>query len=364
MIKVCMVVNALNYGGVEKVIENYCFGFDRTEFEFTIITQQSSSSEKHIEYFKEHGFSVIGVTHKKKNLLRNVIEIYKIIKKGNFDVIHCHMSYANCYVLFLGKILKVRNRFNHYHNAFVCQGAKKHLMSICNRICDNYSTMNIFCGEGVKEYFGKTRRESIILNNLIDVNKFRFRYDYRKEIRGKYHIDESAFVLGNIGRFCSQKNQLFVLNVFKKFKGSVNFRALLLLCGDGDDRKEIEDYISNNNLSDSVILTGNTSEPEKIYNAMDFFIFPSRFEGLSLTFLEAQLNGLPCLGSSVLSPEAIISTNVELLDLNLGVEKWSDVIRSKNKKRENLFFDSKVEKFSYAKHHYDLFGIYKSVLSK
>lgn len=364
MIKVCMVVNALNYGGVEKVIENYCFGFDRTEFEFTIIAQQSSSSEKHIEYFKEHGFSVIGVTHKKKNLLRNVIEVYKIIKKGNFDIIHCHMSYANCYVLFLGKVLKVPNRFNHYHNAFVCSGVKKHLMSICNRMCDKYSTMNIFCGEGVKDYFGKTRRESVVLNNLIDVDKFRFRDDYRKEIRGKYHIDGSAFVLGNVGRFCNQKNQLFILNVFKKLKELVNFEALLLLCGDGENRKEIETYILNNDLSNSVILTGNTSEPEKVYNAMDFFIFPSLFEGLALTFLEAQLNGLPCVGSSVLSREAIISTNVELLDLNLGVEKWSDVIKGKIRKRENSTLDSEVEKFCYEKHHFDLFEIYKSVLNK
>lgn len=359
MLKICLIVNEIKYGGVERVIENYCSDFDRKEFDFTIITP-NTSSKSHMQYFRECGFKVEQTPHKKKNLIGNICCLYRIIKKGNFDIIHSHMSYVNFYVLFIGKILGVKVRINHYHNVFHAKGVKKQFIAFCNKLCDRFSTLNIFCSDAVKEYFGKTRHNSLVLYNIVKLDEFQFNKEYREILREKYNISKSEIVIGNIGRFTKQKNQIFILEIFLKMREN-NRNLKLMLCGDGEDREIIERFILKYGLSDSVILTGNTSEVHKMYSAMDVFLFPSIFEGLGLTFLEAQLNGLPCIGSDVLPKEVIVSRNVKLLNLQENKIVWCDTIDDLMRSRENNIVSSRINRYNYDEHHCDLLNIYKKV---
>lgn len=362
MLKICLIVNEIKYGGVEKIIENYCADFNCKEYDFTIITP-NTSSKKHMQYFRECGFKIEQIPHKKENLIGNICCLYRIIKKGDFDIIHSHMSYMNFYVLFIAKILGVRVRINHYHNVFNVNGLKKQFIVFCNKLCDYYSTLNIFCSDAVKEYFGKTRHKSVVLYNIVKLDEFQFNEKYREIIREKYNISKSDIVIGNIGRFTKQKNQIFILEIFLKMKEN-NKHLKLMLCGDGEDRKIIERFILENELLDKVILTGNTSEAHKMYSAMDIFLFPSIFEGLGLTFLEAQLNGLPCVGSDVLPKEVIVSKNVKLLNLQENKIVWCNTIGDLMKNRENDIVASRINRYSYDEHHFDMLNIYKNVLKK
>ena len=111
---------------------------------------------------------------------------------------------------------------------------------------------------------------------------------------------ENAFVVGHVGRFNLQKNHRFILNAFICLKEWIP-QAKLLLVGDGELRPQIEQMIREKRLSDSVVLTGVRKDTEKLYQAMDVFILPSLFEGLPVTGIEAQYEGLPCLFADTLS---------------------------------------------------------------
>lgn len=362
MLKICLVVNEIKYGGVEKVIENYCADFNCEEYDFTIITP-NTSSKKHMQYFRDCGFEVEEIPHKKDDLIGNICCLYRSIKRGNFDVIHSHMSYANFYVLLIGKLLGVRVRINHYHNVFNVKGLKSWGIIFCNKLCDYFSTLNIFCSDAVKEYFGKTLHKSLVLYNIVKLDEFQFNENYRERIRERYNISKSDVVIGNIGRFTKQKNQIFILEIFLKMQEKNN-NLKLMLCGDGEDRNIIEKFIGENELSENVILVGNTSEVYKMYSAMDVFLFPSIFEGLGLTFLEAQLNGLPCVGSDILPKEVIVSENVKLLNLQENKKVWCNTISDLMRNRENNIIASKINRYNYNEHHFDMLNIYKDVLEK
>lgn len=361
MIKVCLVVNSLLFGGVEKVIENYLKEFNPNEFEFTIVTQDNASKEC-IKYFESLGFKVLVVVHKKKNFIRNTYEINRIIKNSNFDIVHSHMSRTNFYVLKIAKQCGVRVRINHYHNVFEGNPVKILVIKYLNKLCDKYATDNIFCSEAVKAFFGKCNKPGFVLHNAIDLKKFKYDKQSRKNVREIYGITDEEVVLGHIGRFTDQKNHSFLIDVFYEFYKN-NPKSKLLLVGEGPLEDTIRRKVEKLSLASSVIFVGSTTEANKFYQAMDYFIFPSLWEGLSLTFLEAQISGLPCIGSDILPDEGVVSSNVIRLSLSDGPSEWSKRITMPDIDRENIY-DNRMDKYNLEKRKNKLFDFYKRRIEK
>ena len=362
MIKVCLVVNALLFGGVEQVIDNYLSGFSDKDFSFTIIAQEGSSVDN-ISYFKSKGFNVELVTHKRKNWLKNAKEIKKILKNGNFDIVHSHMSFTNFYVLKIAKKLGIKIRINHYHNVFNFKGAKALFVSLCNKFCDKYATCNIYCSNEVKKYFGKTKKESFILHNAIDIHKFEYNEIIRNEIRKEYTINDDTIVVGHVGRFAEQKNHDFLVDIFNAYH-QINKDSILLLCGDGPKIEIIKKKVEMFNLSSDVIFVGATQVPYHYYQAMDCFVFPSLFEGLGMTFLEAQISGLKCIGSDIIPDECIVSDRTIRLSLNDFLSCWVSEIPLSNNNSHSCVFNSQVDTYDLDKCKNILFDYYKDTVSR
>ena len=333
MKRVCLVVNGLSYGGVEQILYNYLQDYDKSKYYFDIIAQREISIEKDIYRFSEIGFNILFVTHKRKSIVKNYFEIRKILKNGNYDIIHANMSYMNFYVLRFANKYGIKTRINHYHNVFNGSSLKKMIYFICNRLCNKYSTYNLFCSYKVADYFGKTSKESSILPNAIDIKRFEFDEFIREETRNRIGITKDIFVIGHIGRFTNQKNHSFIIDVFDKYHKK-NSKSKLLLCGDGEllemSKKKCEDL----ELQDSVIFLEPTSKPEIYYNAMDYFLFPSVFEGLGITMVEAQINGLSCTCSEVIPEEAILSNRVSIISLKESSISWANTITQKKYDRK------------------------------
>ena len=184
----------------------------------------------------------------------------------------------NFYILYLSRKYGIKIRINHYHNVFNGKHLKQIVYSVCNNLCDRYSTCNLFCSEKVSDYFGKTTKKSQVLPNAINIEQFKFRRSTRDITR-------------------------------KEMLGTI--------------KKQCDDY----KLSENVIFLSPNSRPELYYNVMDYFVFPSLFEGLGITIVEAQINGLPCICSSVIPEEAILSKNVKVVSLNEPAKVWVDKIK-------------------------------------
>jgi glycosyltransferase involved in cell wall biosynthesis len=136
----------------------------------------------------------------------------------------------------------------------------------------------------------------------IDLSQFRESGD-RDTIRSRLGLDDSALVVGHVGRFDPQKNHRFFVEVAAEFL-KVSPHAQFLLVGDGPLRPVIMQRVAELGIADRFIFTGVRGDVPDMFAAMDMLFFPSVFEGLPLSILEAQAAGLPSLLSDSITTEA------------------------------------------------------------
>jgi glycosyltransferase involved in cell wall biosynthesis len=136
------------------------------------------------------------------------------------------------------------------------------------------------------------------------------------------------FVVGHVGRFEEQKNHSFLLDVFSELHRQ-NSEAVLLLAGDGELRKAMEQKAKRLGIADAVRFLGIYANVSELYQAMDVFVLPSLFEGLGIVAIEAQCAGLPVVASDQVPSEANITQNVEYLPLQFPAQKWAIQILQK-----------------------------------
>ena len=167
--------------------------------------------------------------------------------------------------------------------------------------------------------------EVIFLPNAIDLNVYKYSGLNREKIRKECGIRDDQFVIGHIGRFNTQKNHQFLIDVFFKYHEKNN-NAVLFLVGEGTLIDQIREKVMDLGISESVIFAGTKRNIPAILSAMDFFLFPSLFEGMPNTVIEAQASGLVCLISDTITKEANISGNVYYYSLEENSSKWADQI--------------------------------------
>ena len=328
-IKVAEVVSRLEFGGVESMLLNYLPHFENKEqFDFHIITQDINV-QKCIEEFEKIGCTVHIVTHKRTNFFENAKEVFNIMKTEKFDVVHSHMTMTNFYVMFLAWFLKVPKRISHSHETSNATGFKSILTdSIIKYINKLFSTVWMACGYDAGVFlYGKNAVEKgnvLITNNAIDLNKFQVSKEIRDKIRNLYDINSSLCV-GHVGRFITVKNHSFVIRIFREFL-KLNPDSKLLLVGDGELHEEVVNEVKEMNLIDRVVFTGNITNTNEIFQAMDVFILPSFHEGLPVVSVEAQAAGLPCFISDRVDKRCAFTQGVKFLSIDETAEKWAKSI--------------------------------------
>lgn len=160
-----------------------------------------------------------------------------------------------------------------------------------------------------------------ILHNALDLNVYQFDKQARNNIRKEFSIGDNVKIIGHIGRFMSQKNHSFLLDVFNEIHKQ-NRNAVLLLVGKGELETKIKEKIKELNLEESVIFTGVRSDIPALLSAMDVFVFPSFYEGMPNTVIEAQATGLPCLISDTITKEANVTGLVRYMPLK-DPDSWA-----------------------------------------
>lgn len=158
-----------------------------------------------------------------------------------------------------------------------------------------------------------------VVPNAIELECFRFDADKRQEMRDRYRLPEDAIVLGHVGRFDTQKNQGFLVDLLRKLKDGSRKKYKLLFLGAGWMRAEVEAKVKQHGLEDSVLFAGEVSNPQDYYHMMDIFVMPSLFEGYGIALEEAEVNGLPCFASDKVPKEVDVLGHIRYLPLDLTV---------------------------------------------
>ena len=175
--------------------------------------------------------------------------------------------------------------------------------------------------------FGKKAYESgavNILHNAIDIDRYGFNADMRCRIRSEFGLSDDTTIIGHVGRFMTQKNHAFLLEVFSEYL-KINRKSILMLVGGGELESAIKEKASELGISDKIIFTGVRSDVPALLSAMDVFVFPSLYEGMPNTVIEAQATGLPCVISDTITREADITGLVNYLPLG-DAGKWAECI--------------------------------------
>ena len=351
-IRIAHVIGKLNAAGVEAVVNNYYRNINHDKYQFDYFIDADSTCQP-LQELIDMGARYY-VVPPYQRLPQYLLTLMKYFKENHYKIVHSGMNTLSVFPLFAAWLAKVPVRINHNHSTSAKGEIKKnffkYLLKPFSRL---FATHCCACSRFAGEWlFGKKMVECgkvRIFNNAIDFEKFAFDSSVRNEIRKALGID-NKFVVGHVGRFCFQKNQLFLIDVFKEVYERDN-NAILLLIGIGELEDEVRNKVLSLDLQNKVIFLGARTDVNRFYQAMDVFVFPSRYEGLGLVGIEAQAAGLPCVFSSNIPDEAVITKNTKVLSLEKNINIWAQfIINSKglrrvNTKQEiiNSGFDIKIE---------------------
>lgn len=317
MKKILVVGMSNNIGGTETYFHNYYKQFDLNKYHFDFITAWGSMA--FADEYKKNGSKVFVVPNFMKNPIGYYKKMRKIIREGNYNIIHINMlSAANILPVKAALAEKVPKIIVHSHNTDMPKGLIRKLLHNFNKTVLRKSELTRLACSGMagKWLFGD-KCDFDVINNAIDLKKFRFSLQNRKMIRAKYQIRDDELLIGNVGRLCKQKNQIFLLEMLKEMN---NVNAKLMIVGSGDKKVEIQDRAKKYDLRDRVVIVPATMDIEKYYSAFDVFVLPSKFEGLPVSAVEAIANGLDCVLLDSVSGYEIFE-NQKFLSVN-DVDEW------------------------------------------
>lgn len=352
-IRILNLFTIMNRGGAETMVMNYYRAIDKNkiQFDFMVHRQERGAYDDEIEAMGGRIFRMCPIYP--QNLFR-----YQQMLKEFFDnhpeyqILHSHMSELGYFAFKEAIKHGVPIRICHAHSSpnFKIESFKEKLKvlprEILARGMRKLSTDFFVCSKIAGDWlFGKKNENKFIMMNNA-VNAASFAYDKKTAEKIKSEMKwKDKIVIGHVGRLIVPKNHTFLIDIFQQFH-TKHPQSILVLVGDGDQRENICNKIKKLNLENSIILLGFRPDTANLYKAFDIFVFPSLYEGLPVSLIEAQSAGLSCIVSNTISTQAQILSNYSILSLKDSPEIWvNEMEKHLNDKRENTTINIKKAKF-------------------
>ena len=349
MYRILLIGMSCNIGGIETYLYNLVKNADRNKFKFSFLYPGKGKMAFEDELINM-GIKVYKLTSRKENRKKHRDEIKSIYKNERFDCIHYSiMSYSWYEPITLAKKSNIKIIL-HSHNAGPFDGIplKTRILNYVGMaMTKRVKCAHVSCGVDAGRFLFKGR-EFEVFNNGIDVDKFKFDFANRADIRKELNVADDVQVIGNVAKLEEQKNPLFLVDMFYEYQKKKDNSALILV-GEGSLEDDIRAKINNYNIEKKVFLLGKRIDTYKIYSAIDIYIMPSLYEGFSISLVEAQVNGLKCYTSNNVKKESNISGNVEFLSLKDGAKHWANCICKFDNIRDNDVLKKIPDKYNSSK---------------
>lgn len=322
---ICQIIGKWVGGGVESVVMNYYKNIDKNKFQYDFICDSDSTNIPY-EEIKKLGGRVILIPPYQKAFKYHK-ELKKIFKENNYKIVHSHINTLSVFPLFAAKCAGVKVRIAHSHSTTNKKEWKKNLLKqLLRPFAKLFATDYFCCSElagrwlfGDKEY---DKGNVYLLNNAIDLDKFKYDEKERFKKRKEFGISNDTLVIGHIGRFVEQKNHRFLIDIFNEVH-KINPNSVLLLAGQGPLQEEIKEKVNYLKLSNSVIFLGQRSDANELYQVFDVFLLPSLYEGLPVVGVEAQANGNLCYLSNTMTKESKVLDSTVFMSLDNSAKVWA-----------------------------------------
>ena len=346
-IRVLHVVTTMNRGGLETMLMNYYRHIDRNVVQFDFLEHRDNESDYDQEILalggrifrlpKLNPFSIL--YHKKLSAFFRHHQEYKIV--------HVHQDCLSSIALKAAYQNHVPIRIAHSHNASQDQNIKIVVKKALMKSIPRYATQLFACSKEAGDWMFSGSDYQIV-KNAIDTKLFLFNKKKRALIRKNLGIPDSKLVIGHVGRFNYPKNHDFLIDIFYEIQ-KLNKNSILLLVGIGDLETSIKEKVVRLRLADKVMFMGKRNDVNELMQAMDVFVFPSNYEGLPVTLVEAQASGLPVIKSSNVPDQCALTPLVVSLSLELSASDWAKAII----KIEKGYVRKSTSEYIF-KHHFDI----------
>ena len=335
MIRVLHMIASLDVGGSQTLMMNIYRNIDREkiQFDFVIDHPDETYFAPEIEALGGRVYTLPAFHGTNAGEIRRDWSNF-FYTHPEYHVLHSHTrSYASLYLPVARK--HGVKTIIHSHSTSSGGGVKGAVKTVLQLPLRDQADVLMACSRDAGEWlFGKRACRSdrfILLPNGIDLDRFAAGAGKRAQYRKDLGL-EGRYVIGHVGRFRDVKNHSFLLDVFQK----VHERepdVLLLLVGVGPLQQAMAQKAVELGVADQVIMTGNRSDVPELMAAMDVFAFPSLWEGLPMTVVEAQAAGLPCVLSDTITREVDVSPLVEYLPLG-DPEAWASALLERRARRD------------------------------
>lgn len=321
-----LVINTVptEKNGITNVIFNYLEAINHQNIQMDILMiNDADQSYKDRAY--EYGGKPVVIQRSMKGIFSYFLGLIDAIKRECYDAVHIHgNSHTMAIELLAAKLAGCKVRITHSHNT-TCSSVVLH--KLLSPLFYSLYTNGLACGKEAG-YWQYGQRPFTVINNGVDTSIFAFDSAARSAIREHLGLDESKILIGNVGHFWGEvKNQAFAVRVFYElFQKNQNYR--LCLIGDGSLRESVMKQVEDLGLSEFVFFTGNINNVNEYLNGIDLILMPSLYEGLPLTLIEQQANGLQCICSDAITREADKTGNLLFISLDKSCSEWAKEIDS------------------------------------
>lgn len=327
-LKILQVFTILNRGGAETNLMNYYRQIDRNKFHFDFLVHR----EEEGDYEKEI-LEMGGEIFRLPPLHPSNIRQYKgavrnfFAENSSYDIIHGQCSELGIFIYKEAKKIKTPVIIAHAHSSKMTLDSKAIFRLKWKLEMRKYINAYFTCGVAASRYlFGsKIAHKAFQINNAVYPKELVFNKEIRDWVREE--IDAvGSFSIMHVGSFNKIKNHRFIIEVFAEIV-KMKKESKLFLVGEGILKNEMMDFVSSLNLNNNVIFLGKRNDVPQLLQAMDLFLFPSLYEGLPLSLIEAQTSGILCIISDTISAESIlISENVKVFNLKNSTKIWAEKI--------------------------------------
>lgn len=341
-----IVDNISKDSGVSSVLMNYYRNINRDLFDIDfLVTRKKYDENTYYSEIKELGGNIY-VTEsplKSSTCFEANKEIETIIKSNadNYDIYHLHTPSLAFFTLKHIKEYSSAAIIIHSHSSLSSTNKVKACINkFLSKDCKKYADCYIACSDNAAKYlFGVQStytQKIVILNNAIDPKKFFFDSKCRERTRQRLGLRDNKCIV-HVSNYSKMKNSLFLVEIIELLEEKMPGAYKLLLVGDGPQRKKLETHLNKSKGTHSFIFVGRTENVERYLNAGDFFVLPSLKEGLPLSVVEAQANGMRCLVSDSVTKEVDIG-NVLFLPLDATI--WADTLMDESKTKQDRVSNS------------------------
>ena len=379
--RIAVLQNGLIRGGTERFVINLCKGLDKEKFDITVINPSLRREEQVLEPEVVaagakviHTTTIAGLGGRVKHLYR----LYKILRQGRYDVFHTNMDLFNGCNLLVARLANVPVRICHSHASSQETELRKGrtpaitaYQGIMRWLCWHCANRHIGCSEEANDfmYRGRDWRKApypSVIYNGIETEK------YMLPAVTDYSFEPGRRYILAVGRFVLQKNPDFILEIMEKLKilrpdihllwvgGGELFETIRndavrrgLCCGNDGDQQPSQ-VIPQSAAQPSQIIRPSATQgaPQSaleivpqpsqskegnieflgwrddipaLMQQSSLLLMPSHFEGLSITLIEAQAAGLPCLVSDTVTKQAQCGL-IEYKSLSDDAQSWAETI--------------------------------------